>query len=489
MRALLVMMAFALGAALPVRAQVANTMSYQGYLTDADGEPVENPNATLTFRIYEAQTGGEPIWTETRAGVAVEEGVFSVLLGEIEPLDPEWFDAPLWLSVALGSEEAAELEPRIRLAAAPLSLMARALDADALQAGDNISIQKEGHRLVISAEVSGEEEEGGDITSVTAGAGLVGGGEEGDVTLSLAPQIFINPTIPYVGIGRSTRITGEYFGVNAPVTSGSTGGIYVNTNEGGRPVYGYAINNVNRAQHYFDPTTSSWRLQVGGFIALAARSNGRVGIGTNDPQASLHVSGGSLMVGGTLHMLMRAQRLSYHTSQGERGYIDFGSSAIQFTNAWPNGSIVFRTGGQNRLVLESNGEVYPGLTNAQNLGRPANRWLAVWALLGAIQTSDRRLKRDIKDLRYGLTEVRRLRPVSYRWRDQEGGVVRLGLIAQEVQEVVPEAVQVPDEPDGMLGMNYGDLVPVLIKAIQEQQAQIDALQREVDGLSALSAGR
>lgn len=56
----------------------------------------------------------------------------------------------------------------------------------------------------------------------------------------------------------------------------------------------------------------------------------------------------------------------------------------------------------------------------------------------------------------------------------------LGLIAQDVREILPDIVKADEA--GMLGINYTELIPVLINAIQEQQKQIEALKIEVEGL-------
>jgi hypothetical protein len=55
--------------------------------------------------------------------------------------------------------------------------------------------------------------------------------------------------------------------------------------------------------------------------------------------------------------------------------------------------------------------------------------------------------------------------------------MHIGLIAQEVKEVIPELV-VEDE-EGILGINYIELIPILIQSIKEQQEQIDALKSEI----------
>jgi hypothetical protein len=107
-----------------------------------------------------------------------------------------------------------------------------------------------------------------------------------------------------------------------------------------------------------------------------------------------------------------------------------------------------------------------------------------WALYGEgrssgsgmwVNTSDARLKKDIADSSIGLAEVAKLRPVTYRWKDAKHGTdEQLGFLAQDVQKLVPQAVT--KGPDGMLMMSYSTLIPALVKAIQEQQAQIASLQ-------------
>jgi hypothetical protein len=98
--------------------------------------------------------------------------------------------------------------------------------------------------------------------------------------------------------------------------------------------------------------------------------------------------------------------------------------------------------------------------------------------------SDRRLKKDITDSSYGLREVLGLRPVSYRLKAGDERT-RLGFVAQDVEKIVPEVVSSSGK-DHMLGVEYSSLIPVLAKAIQEQQRLIDAQQARI---AALERGR
>jgi hypothetical protein len=88
---------------------------------------------------------------------------------------------------------------------------------------------------------------------------------------------------------------------------------------------------------------------------------------------------------------------------------------------------------------------------------------------GSALTSDARLKKEIADLSYGLNAVVQLHPVTFKWKSGDD-VRHLGLIAQEVATVVPEVVAHPQSPSGenVLTVSYNELVPILIKAIQEQ---------------------
>jgi hypothetical protein len=87
--------------------------------------------------------------------------------------------------------------------------------------------------------------------------------------------------------------------------------------------------------------------------------------------------------------------------------------------------------------------------------------------------SDRRLKQNIGAIPDALARVIALAGARFSFRDDATGKMRLGLIAQDVQGVFPEAVHADEA--GMLSVSYGSLVGALVEAIKAQQAQIDAL--------------
>ena len=98
--------------AVPIRAQIPRTMSYQGVLLDSQEDPVDG-STSLTFTLYDAATQGTALWTETQT-VTVTNGLFNTILGNDTPIDVT-FDTPLWLGIQVSGET--EMSPRIELTA------------------------------------------------------------------------------------------------------------------------------------------------------------------------------------------------------------------------------------------------------------------------------------------------------------------------------------------------------------------------------------
>lgn len=96
-------------------------------------------------------------------------------------------------------------------------------------------------------------------------------------------------------------------------------------------------------------------------------------------------------------------------------------------------------------------------------------------------SSDIRLKKDIEPIESGLFKVMQLRPVTFNWKQDEYPKLNfdnhnhIGFIAQEVEEIVPQVVSTADDEMQTKSISYSDLIPVLTKAIQEQQKEIEQL--------------
>jgi hypothetical protein len=88
-------------------------------------------------------------------------------------------------------------------------------------------------------------------------------------------------------------------------------------------------------------------------------------------------------------------------------------------------------------------------------------------------SSDSRLKKNIKTVKSALDTVNALRGVTFEWKEGNGKAI--GLIAQEVQGVLPEIVSTDD--NGYLGIRYTNVVGVLVEAIKELKADFEAYKK------------
>ena len=135
------------------------------------------------------------------------------------------------------------------------------------------------------------------------------------------------------------------------------------------------------------------------------------------------------------------------------------------------------------------GVITPDANNTYSLGNSTYRWSEVFASNGVINTSDARLKENIATSTYGLVELLALSPVSFTWIDQPEQGTKLGLLAQDVQLVLPEIVQVGTDDNQTLGVRYTEIIPVIINSIKElwemvtgNQAEIEALKERIEAL-------
>jgi hypothetical protein len=218
---------------------------------------------------------------------------------------------------------------------------------------------------------------------------------------------------------------------------------------------------------YGTGTTSLW---AGGQRSITIAPNGNVGIGIDSPFAStrLHVEGGGTALSAT--------------SANGFSMISTTTNGIGLVSiAGPNGFAGYFDG-----LVRLNGSMIPTVKGSFDLGAPGLYWRWIY-VANIIQTSDARLKKDVANLRYGLRELMQLRPVTYDWKDHSNGQRQLGLIAQETEQIIPEVVTRQEDPEKPLGINYTALVPVVIKAVQQQQGYLVALKGENEELKRQNA--
>ena len=203
--------------------------------------------------------------------------------------------------------------------------------------------------------------------------------------------------------------------------------------------------------------STSTRLFVG--------ANGNVGIGTLAPINELQIGSTSYSSN------------SFAMGNGTQNFaIDVSWSTIP--TFYSNNNFSFMaSGGSGNVGIGTSTPTHP-----LHMGSGAHVTTAgVWT-----NASDARLKTNVVNTNYGLQTVMQLRPVNYTM--VKGGEAQVGFLAQEVQKIVPEVISGTEgdiTKGETLGLSYGNLVPVLTKAIQEQQATIEAQQKQIDELTKL----
>lgn len=110
------------------------------------------------------------------------------------------------------------------------------------------------------------------------------------------------------------------------------------------------------------------------------------------------------------------------------------------------------------------------LLNSSDVGVVLSSGSTAWAA-----NSDERLKHIIEPIEHAAEKLSSMRAVIGRYKQDTEGTRRAFLIAQDVQSVLPEAVDVYDDEIGTLAVRYTDTIPLLVAAIKELKAEIDAL--------------
>lgn len=187
--------------------------------------------------------------------------------------------------------------------------------------------------------------------------------------------------------------------------------------------------------------------------------------------------------------------LNFTIPRGYQGYT--GATGAQGASGSPwgggtfSGIVNFSANANFNADAWFSGGCSPNVDNTSYLGIAQRRWLVVYAANGTINTSDRRNKTNIQDSILGLDFIKKLNPVSYDFNfnypepESPHGYNRYGFIAQEVEETLNGT------PFGGLsyendtyGLDYAQFIAPLVKAVQEQQSMIEALQKEVATLKA-----
>jgi hypothetical protein len=277
-----------------------------------------------------------------------------------------------------------------------------------------------------------------------------------------------------VGTGAATTTTtgvgNSVLGVNA-LLSNTTGGSNVAIGTQALNTNTTASNNTAVGYQAGYSSTGTLNTYLGSLAGYTNTTNALVAVGYK--AGYLYNTGvesnGSVFVG--------YQSGAAVTSGHDNAFFGGGSGALITTGSkntilgayqGNNGGLDIRTA-SNYIVL-SDGDGNP-LAYVQNA---VNNWYqksnsTLWSI-----TSDARIKKNVTSLESGLNVISALRPVEFDYIENDKHDI--GFIAQEYQTVLP--AQISEGEDGMLSLNQ-NLVPYLVKAIQELKAEVDSLKQQL----------
>ena len=176
--------------------------------------------------------------------------------------------------------------------------------------------------------------------------------------------------------------------------------------------------------------------------------------------------------------------LRFITNNTERMRIASGGSILFGTTASPDGTsnggsaFISDSAGRMNLYIATTTTGAADIANFFNGNGLVGRILTSGSATTYQTSSDYRLKENVNYDFNGLERLKKLKPARFNFIADADTTVD-GFLAHEVQEVVPEAVGGEKDGEEMQSMDYGRITPLLVKAIQEQQTQIEALQSEI----------
>ena len=267
------------------------------------------------------------------------------------------------------------------------------------------------------------------------------------------------------------------------------------TGNSGIRIRGRSIGDVGYMQ-FGVPTDGSFDWEIEGATKMFLDKDGDLGVGTDQPAEKMEVQGGSAdtyigIDAGATNMT------------GYRLYAGgvYKWSVYRESNSAGNANNLnyISSGKGNVLELDwDDGYVWMASIPTTDAGNWDLKYDSVYGIV--YDTSDARQKTNQQVLEYGLAEILQLQPKIYDYhtgtKDKDGNIIiaeeskpSMGLIAQEVYQIMPEAASKPlDENKNFWGVNYNKITPVLINAIKEQQTQIEEIKNQLSAQGGPASG-
>ncbi|MBN1968915.1 MAG: hypothetical protein JXR48_17365 [Candidatus Delongbacteria bacterium] len=301
-------------------------LGYQGKVENQNGSVLEDGKYNVTFRIYSAEDAKETIWSETKE-MEIQNGIISTELGSVKEMNPSMFDKQLYITIDVdGNESAKQL-----LTGSPYSMIAERISEEALVAGEGVNIEKtEDGKLMISAMVtrSGKVGDVGD------------GGTRGVYTISELRLETVNGSKTSLKLGSkpANDLTWQYPGTIEHHSDSN-----------------YLLIKSSTPNSIMIDSYKDVIINPSDYELVNNNDTRKVGIGTVNPEAKLHVKGDT-KIEGSLNASSFSSVNFNDTEHGNewRIYNNFYSSYY---------GLSFLSGTTNRMFLTNSGFLGLGTTS------------------------------------------------------------------------------------------------------------------------------
>jgi hypothetical protein len=242
---------------------------------------------------------------------------------------------------------------------------------------------------------------------------------------------------------------------------------------------------------YNSVATGYGAASLGGAILLQADNAMQFSTGGDNVRLTI-ASGGNVIVGGTTAGTVLSTSITVNnataanfagfipmTANTERGYFAGSSAGLEIGVAG-SGTFIIYTNSTERMRITSGGEVYIAGTTDQGAYNLQVNGTGVWGAGAYVNGSDLRLKNSITPLNNSLDLINKMNPVTYKFNEDysKDQSIQTGFIAQDLQEILKnEAYLDGIVKDGSeyLSVAYQNIIPLLVKAVQELSAEIKEL--------------